>query len=549
MALTDRALPARRMFGAQTSVRRWRGIGPAPVGIAAALICTLPVLALIPMAFAGGGAHISHLLDTQLADYALNSAALVCIAIAGTWLLGVPTAWITTRYEFPGRRLFLIALPLPLAMPSYIAAYAWLSMTAAAGPVHDALGGFFPTVSGIAGAGFVFSICLYPYVFLLARQAFESHGVNSFEAARTLGASPMRAFWKISLPLARPSIMAGMALVVMETLADYGTVDFLGTPTFTVGILRAWISFGDPDAAARLALILLILTLIVFGGERVLRRGRSVSEIGGRSKPQRRVRLSARTALLAAICCAVPVLLGLAAPVAHLIMLALETQPVRSPLDALQGTMLVASLSALIAVTIGLGAAYAARTGGWFAQASVRAAHAGYAVPGAVAALGVIAMLAAVQSLFDGFSGWTAPLITGGGLAALLFAYQARFAAAAIGPCESALARITPTMDQAARSLGASRWSVIRRIHVPMAFSGIATAALLVFIEVMKELPATMILRPLDFETLAVSAHHYASDERLAQTALPSLMLVLLGLPVMMLVSWLVTRRQAESAS
>ncbi len=525
---------------------RWRGIGPVPVGVVAALLCTLPVIALIPMALAGGGAHIEHLIDTQLAEYAANSAKLAIFSIIGAVIFGVPTAWLTTRYDFPGRRLFLVALPLPLAIPSYIAAYSWMSMTMAGGPVHGATNGFFPTISGIAGASFIFSICLYPYIFLLARQAFESHGMRSFEAARTLGATPVWAFLKVSLPLGRPAIMAGAALVVMEVLADYGTVDFLGTPTFTVGILRAWISFGDPEAAARLAMVLLILTLFVFGGERLSRRGRSVAEIGGHDKPAHCVSLSSLHSLLAIFCCAVPVILGLIAPIWHLVMLALETQPVRPQFAALQGTVLVASLSALIAVALGLGAAYAARTGGKFAKASVRAAHTGYAVPGAVAALGVIAVLGATQNLLDAASGSAAPMIAGGGIIALLFAYQARFAAAAIGPCESALVRITPSMDQAARSLGANRWSVIRRIHLPLAFSGILTAALLVFVEVMKELPATMILRPLDFETLAVSAHHFASDERLAQAALPSLMLIALGLPIMIVVSWLMARNQTR---
>jgi len=521
-------------------------IGPAPFGVAAAILCTLPVIALTFMALSGGGEHLEHLVETQLAEYATNSILLVISTIIGTLILGLPSAWLVARHEFPGRRLFLIALPLPLAMPSYIAAYAWMAMTMAGGPVHSASAGIFPTVSGLAGAAFVFSICLYPYIFLLARQAFENLGMKSFEAARTLGASPWRAFHSVSLPLARPAIMAGTALVVMETLADYGTVDFLGTPTFTVGILRAWISFGDPEAAARLAMILLLLTLIVFGGEKLWHRGQSVAELGGRTKPARRLVLSPKTSVVAIACCSIPVFFGLVAPIWMLAKLALETQAVRSPFDALQGTVIVASMSAILAVIVGLGAAYAARSGGWFAKASVQAAHIGYAVPGAVAALGVIAILAVFQNLLDMAFGPEAPLLAGGGIIGLLFAYQARFAAAAIGPCESALARITPSMDHAARSLGARRWSVIRRIHAPMALGGIATAALLVFIEVMKELPATMILRPLDFETLAVSAHHFASDERLAQAALPSLLLVGLGIPIMLLVSWLMARQQQD---
>ena len=534
---------------AEFTKANWQGIGPTPFGVVAALLCTLPVVALTIMAISGGGAHLEHLIETQLAEYAVNSLVLVALTIIGTLLLGIPTAWLVTRHEFPGRGLFLIALPLPLAMPSYIAAYAWMAMTMSGGSINNVTAGIFPTVSGVMGAAFIFSICLYPYIFLLAKQAFENLGMKSFETARTLGASPWRAFLLVSLPLARPAIMAGTALVVMETLADYGTVDFLGTPTFTVGILRAWISFGDPEAAARLAMILLLLTLLVFGSERLWRRGQSVAEIGGRTKPGRRAKLSPKAGAAAVVCCTIPVLLGLIAPVWQLAILAMETEFVRSPFEAFQGTIIVASLSAFIAVGLGLGAAYAARSGGWFAKASVQAAHIGYAVPGAVAALGVIAVLAAIQNFLNIAIGPAAPLLAGGGLVALLFAYQARFAAAAIGPCESALCRITPSMDHAARSLGSNRWSVIRRVHAPMALGGITTAALLVFVEVMKELPATMILRPLDFETLAVSAHHFASDERLAQAALPSLLLVGLGIPIMLLVSWLMARQQKDQTS
>lgn len=523
---------------------RW-SFDPKIVGVAGALICTLPVLALIPMALSSGSGHFAHLLETVLGTYSLNSVLLVFAAMAGTTLLAVPTAWLVARYEFTGRRAVMVLLPLPLAMPSYVAAYAWMSMTVPGGSLHAATSGIVPSVSGIAGASFVFSVCFYPYVFLLARQAFASEGSHSFEAARILGSSPFHAFWKVALPIARPAIMAGVALVAMETLADYGTVDFLGAPTFTVGIIRAWISFGDPEAAARMALILVILTLLFFGMERWMRRRRSIAQAGGRHRPNPRVELSGTAAPLAVLFCLVPVTLGLFAPALHLLILALETPRLASPWAAIGGTLTVASLSAILATLLGLGAAYAARSGGTLARLSVRIAHAGYAVPGAVAALGVIAILGAVQAMISSTGWWASATITGGGLFALLFAYQARFAAAAISPCESALLRITPTVDQAAQSLGASRTEILRRIHLPLASSGMATAAALVFIEVMKELPATMILRPLDFETLAISAHNYASDERLAQAALPSLILIGLGIPIMLFVSWLASKNTA----
>lgn len=524
----------------QSGAARW-SFDPKIAGIIGAMICTLPIMALIPMAVSDGGGHFDHLVETVLFTYSVNSLILVSSAMLGTTLLAIPTAWLIARYQFTGRTAAMVLLPLPLAMPSYVAAYAWLSMTTSGG----VLSGHIPTVSGVAGAAFVFSICFYPYVFLLARQAFASEGSQSFEAARILGASPLQAFWTIALPIARPAIMAGVALVAMETLADYGTVDFLGSPTFTVGIIRAWISFGDPEAAARMALMLVILTLVFFGFERWMRRKRSVAQAGGRHKPHPRVALSGAAGFSALAICLLPTTVGLFIPAAHLAVLALEAPRLAPVWGALQGTLLLAVSSALLATVFGLGAAYASRSGGALAKLSVRIAHAGYAVPGAVAALGVIAILGGLQSALSSVGGLTAVAIAGGGIFALLFAYQARFAAAAIGPCDSALVRITPTMDQAAQSLGASRFEILRKIHLPLASSGLMTAAALVFVEVMKELPATMILRPLDFDTLAISAHHFASDERLAQAALPSLILVGLGVPVMMLISWLSVRNTA----
>ncbi len=520
------------------------GFNPTPIAVLAALACVAPIVALLVMAFGGGLEHLQHLAETQLALYAWNSLALAAITGLGILVLGVPTAWLIARYSFPGRGFFTWGLALPLAMPTYVAAYAWVSMTAAGGPVYAMTGGAAPTVRGLIGAGFVFSFAYYPYVFLLARQAFENHGTGAADAARTLGAGPWRSFTRVALPLARPAIMAGVALAVMETLADYGAVDFLGAPTFTVGVLRAWGSFGEPAAAAQLAIILLFVMMLLFGSERAARRRQSVAERGGRQNPPPRLQLTGAKAWLVCLLCATPLIIGLIIPGARLVALSIDLEYLRIPYDALRGTLILAGASALIAAVLGLGAAYAARTGGRFAQAAVRAAHAGYAVPGAVAALGVLALFSFAQSLLDTSLGASAPVIAGAGVAALLFAYQSRFAAAAIGPAESALGRISPSLDHAARSLGAGPLGVILRVHLPLAMGGIATAALLVFIEVMKELPATMILRPLDFETLAVTAHNYASDERLAQAAVPSLMLVAIGLPAMIIVSRLVSARQ-----
>lgn len=497
-------------------------------------------MALAFVALDADGDNLRHLAETRLAEYALNSVLVTALAVTGALLLGLPGAWLVTHYAFPGRTLLAWTLPLPLAMPSYVAAYAWLSMT---GP-GTALGAFVPMVSGILGAGFVFAVTFYPYVYLLARQAFEAQGMRPVEVARSLGAGPLAAFRRAALPIARPALVAGSALAAMEVLADYGVADILGAPTFTVGIVRAWTAFGDPGAAARLALILLGAALLALAVERRSRSARRFSAIGRREEAPRRAALCGIAAAGALLACLAPLVLGLFAPAFHLAWLAAGTTHLRPLLPAIEGTAMLATVSALLATVIGIGAAYGARAGGALGRAAAGAAQAGYAVPGAVAAVGILGLFAALQQGFDMALGPAAPAVAGGGILALLFAYQARFAAAAIGPCDAALQRIAPELDAAARSLGAGPGRLFARVHLPLAKGGIATAALLIFVEVTKELPATMILRPFDLDTLAVTAHNLASDERLAQAALPSLVLLALGLPAMAAASWLVTRSE-----
>lgn len=510
---------------------------PAPIGALAALVCILPMLALFVLAASGGADTLRHLAETRLAAYARNSAALALMVGAGVALLGVPTAWLVSRYRFPGRGVFAWALALPLAAPSYVLAYAWSSLVNAGGPLYGDL----PPLRGVGGAAFVFSIALYPYVYLLARQAFEGGAAHALDAARTLGAGPWSSFTRVGLKLARPAIAAGMALAIMETLADYGTVEYLGAPTFTTGIVRAWMSLSDPAGAARLAVILLLVTLLALGVERRARGRGRFADPRGRVRSPERQSLRALPAALAIAACLAPIVIGLILPVLRLGWLAWETEPVRPVIPALLNTAALSGAAALIAAALGLAAATAAVSGGRLARATARMAQLGYAIPGAVAAVGVLALLGGVQRVLDAQMGALAPLVAGGGLVALVFAYQSRFAAAAIGPSESALLRVTPSLEAAARSLGETKMGVLWRVHAPLALGGVATAALIVFVEVMKELPATMILRPLDFETLAVVAHNYAADERLGQAARPALLLIALGLPVMALVSRLVS--------
>lgn len=521
------------MPDAQVSAQNPRLIrfDPAWLGIALAALLAAPVIALLALAVSGDSSYLAHIADTRLAEFSRNSVLLAIVSGLGAGVIGIGTAILVTKYEFPGRRLFDWTLVLPLAMPGYIAAYSWYAMTAPGGQIHGFGNGTFPTIAGLGGAAFVFALTLYPYVYLLVRNALEMNSEVHREVARSLGASGARVFWRIDLPTIWPAAAAGVALVAMEVLADYGVADFLGVSTFTVGIVRAWSSFGDPFAAAQLAVMLLSVSLLALGAERAS-RGRRKFGTGAAAKLRpARQKLRQAPRLLAMLACALPLLLGLAVPTLNLVAMTIDTRPTRPILPAFTDTIMLAGASAAIAIVVGLSAAYALRTGHKVGTAAVRIAQSGYAVPGAVAGIAVLALLVFVQGGIDRIAGENALALTGGGVVALLFAYQVRFAAVAVLPCENALASIPAAQDEIARSLGARPWAVVQRIHLPLAKTGIAAAGVLVGIEVIKELPATMILRPFDLQTLAVTAHNYASDERLAQAALPALLLLVISIP------------------
>lgn len=508
-------------------------LNPAVIGTVLAALFALPILALFALALSGDREYLDHIASTRLIEFSFKSAQLAILSGSIAALIGVCCAWLVTRYEFAGRRALGWLLILPLAMPGYVAAYSWYAITAPGSKFEAASGWDLPTVSGVSGAAFVFALTLYPYVYLLSRNAMEAHGRLTWDVARSLGVGPWGAFRKVTMPLTWPAAAAGTALVVMEVLADYGVADFLGVSTLTVGIVRAWSSFSDPAAAAQLAVLLLFGALLALGGERAARGRRQFSSTNAsdnRNGP--RIRLSGWPAIGAAAVAALPLVLGLLVPAGNLVWLALETRVSPSVLPALQGTLLLATASGALAVVLGLTAAYALRSGDGMAKISVRMVQAGYAVPGAVAAIAILSALAITQSTINNVAGTNAAILTGGSILALLLAYQSRFAAVAILPCEAALTKVRRELDEAARSLGARPTQVLTKVHMPLVLTGLATAGLLVAIEVMKELPATMILRPFSLDTLAVTAHNYASDERLAQAALPALILIAICVPL-----------------
>ncbi len=494
-------------------------------GLAAAAVAVIPLIAVAALALFGRGGDAVPL--PLLLSYGLTTAVVAAMVLTGAFGFGVTAAWLVVMYDYPGRRLFEWALALPLAAPAFALAYAYADLFDVAGPIRTAarlwLGSDLPLeVRNPVGAGLILSCAFYPYVYLTARAAFISQSVCSLEAARTLGCSPTQAFWRVALPMARPAIAAGAALALMETLADYGAVNFLGVQTLTTGVVRSWASYGAPAAAARIALVLLGLAAVLLWIERAGRRGQGYGPSSQRWRTLPRARLDGASGVGAAAFCLLLLTLGLLLPAGWLARLAAEQTPdiarlTRAGLHALAlaagGAALTVVLAALVAF------------GGRGSRFAARVVSLGYATPGAVMAVG---LLAPAGFFWRGVSG--AAAASGVAIGLLMFAYAARLMAAAAEPIDAGLTRVTPSMDRAARTLGETEAGALRRVHAPLAGGALFTAALLVFVDVLKELPATLILRPFDFDTLAVLADNYAADERLGAAAWPALLIVLLAI-------------------
>lgn len=492
-----------------------------------------------------------HLAGTVLPGYLWNTLLLALGVGIGVTLMGVSCAWLTCMCRFPARRFFEWALILPIATPAYVMAYVYTDFLQFAGPLQSALRAatgwqagdyFLPDIRSLGGAVFVLSAVLYPYVYLLARTAFLEQSASSYETARVLGHGPWQTFFRVALPLARPAIASGVALAMMETLADYGTVAYFGVDTFSTGVFRAWFSLGDPVAAAQLGALLLIGVGAVLALEKSL-RGRSAFHAGPRRAPVPVVLRGGR-AMVAFIVCAASLAGGFLLPAALLLRLALQdAEPGFGARFAELATnsVTLAALAAAVAVSGALVIAYAARLRpGRVSRAAGRVAGLGYAIPGVVIAVGVLLPL----TRFDHWlSAWVALQFGGaprlwlsGTIFALVYAYVVRFMSIALQTVESGLARIRRSMDEAARSLGMAPMQVLARVHAPLLARSLLTAALLVFVDVMKELPATLAMRPFNFDTLAVQTYNLAKDERLAEASIAALAIVAVGLiPVLLL--------------
>lgn len=517
------------------------------------MLLGLPILAVLVSVFAPQWEVWRHLADTVLHEYAINSLLLAMGVGVGTLVLGTSLAWFISQYEFPGRRWLEWLALLPLAMPAYLIAYAYTGMLDFAGPVQSTLREwfgwsygdyYFPEIRSLTGAIAMLSLVLYPYVYMLARTAFSEHSASLFDASRTLGVKPSGYFWRVALPLSRPALLTGVALAMMEALADYGAVQYFGVSTFTTGIFRTWYGMGDRLAAAQLAAMLTGFVLLALWLEQHSRRRIRYYHAGqAHHAPRRRVFTGWRAWLVCALC-SLPVLLGFALPLVMFASWAYRTAA--QMVDAqfvwlMLRTFGLAAAASMIIVCVALLFAYGKRVRNDFlTHGAARLASLGYAIPGTVIAVGALLPLAWFDHWLDGVMtrvfGFSTGLLLSGTVFALLLAYCVRFLAVSLHSVDSGLGRIKPSMDQAASSLGHTPMQVLRRVHAPLLRGSVMTAALLVFVDVLKELPATLILRPFDFNTLAVRAYELASDERLADAAPAALAIVLVGLiPVLIL--------------
>lgn len=512
----------------------------------------MPVVAVLLASFGGGTETLEHLMDTVLPRYIRATLALLCLVSVGTFSLGTGAAWLVTMTRFPGRRFLEVALVLPLAFPAYVLAYAYTHVLDHPGIVQSLLRDitgwgprdyWFPEIRSLGGAAAMLTLVLYPYVYLLARAAFLQQTSTTFLAARLLGHSAWWSFLRVSLPMARPAISAGVLLACMETIADFGTVSYFNVQTFATGIYRSWFSLADRPAAAQLALGLLAVALTLVVLERAT-RGEARYHTDRRMEQHAPFELRGAAKWAAVLLCGLPVVFGAVLPVAALLLMGIGSeQNVLSDryIGFVTNSITLAGAGALVTVLAAIALGYFHRLRpGPFSQSALQLARLGYAVPGGVIAVGLLVPFAAFDNRLDAFMRSTFDLSTGllvtGSIWLLVAAYMIRFLAAALGAYEGGLVTIHRNLDAAASVLGRGPFGILSRIHLPILAPSLMTAALIVFVDVMKELPATLIMRPFNFDTLAVQAHRLAADERLEGAAVPSLIIVAVGLiPVILL--------------
>lgn len=533
-AFEDERVRERPPFSRERGVSFMIALRPVTLFAAAvALIASAPLVAVLASLTQPFGDTIRHVAATTGAAYAFGTVQLMIGAGVLAALIGVSTALAVSLAEFPGRRLLSVALAAPLAVPAYIAAYAYGDFFGPFGAFTAATGASVD-IRSAWGAVFVLTMTLYPYVYLAARAAFAARSGAYLEAARLAGVSPLRAAIGLLAPSARPAIAGAALLVMMETAADFGVADYFGVPTLSVGVFRTWNAFGDLTAAAQLASLLVFVAIILVTLESLSRRGGADDGARGARAPAR-LRLGRAAASGALLLCAAPVLFGAGLPVAVIAAKLGGGAAMRGLGEALGNSVVAASAGAALIIAAAMLIAYAARASrGPALSAFLRAATLGYAVPGAVIAIGVFSAGAVVLG---------GAVAQATGLAALLFAYLARFLTAGLNVVSGGLEGVTRAVDGAARMLGAGGGRLALRIHAPLMAPSLAAAAIILFVDIAKELPATLILRAFNFETLATRVYRLAGDERLAEAAPAALTLIALGFVPVIVLSALGRRR------
>ena len=522
--------------------------------LAIAIMVLMPILAVIWFAFHPTDNIWPHLIATTLPRYVTNTAVLMISVGAVAATVGTGAAWFVVMYKFPGRQWLQWALLMPLAVPAYVGAYALVDFFEYAGPIQTALRAtfgwtnsqdyWFPAIRTRGAAVIVLSAALYPYVYILARAAFREQSGAGYEVARALGAGPFARFWRVGFPLARPAVAAGVAVVMMETVNDFGTVDYFAVQTLTTGIFSVWLQGGNLGGAAQLATCVLTIVIILVTLEKLSRRKSRFFASARNARPVVPVVLSGVRGSVATVLCLIPVLVGFVLPVAVLASHAVDaTEWAAADLHkAITRTVIVAGLAAILTVLGGVFMVYGVRLSGRRLPALLMPVTAiGYAAPGAVLALGILVPLAAFDNWFaDGvlaITGYDPGLLLTGTGAALVLAYVVRFFAIAQGTSDAALGRVSPSLPMAARSLGRSAGGTLRAVHLPLVRASIGSALLLVFVDAVKELPATLLLRPFNFDTLATRVHAKASLENIAEAAPAALMITLIGLAAVALLA------------
>ncbi|MBA2780933.1 iron ABC transporter permease [Halomonas kenyensis] len=529
-----------------------------------ALVVALPVMVVLAHIVMPTEGVWQHLASTVLGRYVSNTLYLTVTVGLGTMIIGTGTAWLVVMCRFPGRRIFEWALLLPLAVPTYVIAYAYTDFLQFAGPVQTWLREvfewgrgdyYFPNIRSLGGAATLITLVLYPYVYLLARAAFLEQSVCVLDVGRTLGRGPWNLFATVAVPLARPAIVAGVSLVLMETLNEFGAVQFFGVDTFTTGIYRTWFGLGEQVAAAQLAACLLLFVFLLILLERWSRGKRQYFHTTNRYQQLPEYRLHGWRATAAFLACALPVLIGFLIPSGLLAQMAVTSG------DALWGTrflgfawnsLKLAVIASLIAVGLAVILSYGVRLhDSPLTRISTRIASMGYAVPGSVIAVGILIPFAwldnTVNTWLHANYGTIVGLIFSGTAFILIYAYVVRFLAVSFNTVEASLGKVTPTMDAASRTLGQTPAGTLKRVHTPIMRGSLFAAGILVFVDIMKELPATIILRPFNFDTLAVRAYSLASDERLAEASTASLAIVAVGIIPVILLSMAMRRSRPGS--